>query len=473
MAVVQNHISQDDLPAGEPLEAVGPGRKGLRKLLGRLMMPLLILVFGGGAWVYTGGAWTKDVRESLPPEDLSTSGRSVGMMVTAEPVAFRPMQRIVEAVGTLHGFEEIVISAKVEGRVSRIHGEAADRVLPDELLTEIDPTDYRLAAVQAENNLRVELAKLGLQGPPDDSFDLSKVPTVMLAAARLENMQAKMERTRRLAAENAASKGDLENAVSEFRTAQADHANQLLLAKSILATIQLRQSALAIANQQLTDTQIRVPQPRREVPGLDRGVTYVVTKRAVAEGAFVRAGGEVYTLAIDKTLKLRVPVPERFSAQVKLGQKAALFTAAFSEPFSGKVSLVHPAVSPTTRTFEVEIQVANDQGQLKPGGFAKAVIETNQTEHAVTVPLSALVTFAGVTKVFLAEGGKAREVRVTPGVQTREWIEIAEPQLGQGAVVITSGQSRLADETAISIRQTPAVAVSVALAPESGGHVGK
>lgn len=281
----------------------------------------------------------------------------------------------------------------------RIHREAGDRIPPDELLVEIDPTDSRLAAVQAENNLRVELAKLGLQGLPDSSFDLSNVPTVMLAQARLENTQAKLERTRRLAAENAASKGDLENAVSEFRTAQADRANQILLAKSILATIQLRQSALAIANQQLADTQIRVPRPQREVPGLESNATYVVTKRSVAEGAFVRAGDEVYTLAIDKTLKLRVPVPERFSAQIKSGQKSSVFIAAFSEPFSGKVSLVHPVVSPTTRTFEVEIQIANDKGLLKPGSFAKAIIETNQTEDAPKLRQNATPTKPGLFSI--------------------------------------------------------------------------
>lgn len=471
MTVVQNSVACDDTPIGAYQEVERLGRKRLRKVFGKLMMPLMILVFGGGVLFYIGGAWTKDARESLPSDDLSESGRSVGMMVTAEPVAFQPVQRIVEAVGTLHGFEEIVISAKVGGRVWRIHREAGDRIPPDELLVEIDPTDSRLAAVQAENNLRVELAKLGLQGLPDSSFDLSNVPTVMLAQARLENTQAKLERTRRLAAENAASKGDLENAVSEFRTAQADHANQILLAKSILATIQLRQSALAITNQQLADTQIRVPRPQREVPGLESKATYVVTKRSVAEGAFVRAGDEVYTLAIDKILKLRVPIPERFSAQIKSGQKSSVFTAAFSEPFPGKLSLVHPVVSPTTRTFEVEIQVANDKGLLKPGSFAKAIIETNQTEDAPTVPVSALVKFAGVTKVFLVEGGKAREVHVTPGVQTREWVEIADPPLGRGAVVVTSGQTRLANETAISVRQS--TTVSAARDPALLGRIAK
>jgi len=402
-------------------------------------------------WLYVGG-WTRDRRDKLPPEDPAMPAGLKQLMVTAEPVVFRPVQRVVEASGTLYGFEEIIISAKVEGRVLRVHREVADRVPPDELLVEIDPTDYRLAAEAAESNLRVDLAKLGLQQPPDASFDLSKVPTVMLAQARIDKTQSNMERTRRLAAENAASAADLETAVSEFRTAQADLANQLLLANSGLAMIKLRQSALAAANQQLADTQIRVPTPHRQVPVLKNGVTYAITRRAVAEGTFVRAGGEICRLAIDKTLKLRVPIPERYSAQIKLGQRANVFTAAFEDAFAGTVTLINPSVEPRTRAFEVEIQIANEGGDIKSGGFAKAIIQIGQSDQAPTVPHSALVTFAGVTKVFLSENGKAKELLVTPGVQTREWVEIARPSLPRGTVVITSGQANLADQTPLTIR---------------------
>src|SRR5688572_19809978 len=174
----------------------------VRSVHRRLLIAALVLVGGAAVWLFA-GAWKKDARDALPPEDPTASTGPRRLMVTAEPVVFRPVQRVVEATGTLHGFEEIVISAKVEGRVLRIHREVADRVPPDELLAEIDPTDYRFAVDQAEGNLRVELAKLGLQEPPDaGSFDHSKVPTVMLAQARVDRTRSSMERTKRLAAEN-------------------------------------------------------------------------------------------------------------------------------------------------------------------------------------------------------------------------------------------------------------------------------
>ncbi len=434
------------LPAPSPL--VPPGR--FSKLLGQLVVPTLVLVGAVMGWLYISGGFDRHERETLSPEELAVPAATSEMKVTAEPIAFRSVQRVVEAVGTLYGFEEIVISAKVEGRVLKINHEVADRVEPDELLLQIDPTDYQLRVDQEASSLSVELSKLGLQELPAANFDLSKIPTVMLAQAKLDNAQAKYDRVKRLASSNSVTQTDIDNATSEFRTAQAEHANQILVAKSGLATIQLRQSALAIAQQQLADTRILVPRPLRGLP--ESGIVYVMTNRAVAEGTFVRIGGELCRLAIDQTLKHRVPVPERYTSRIKLGQQAEVITTAFQKPFTGEVTLINPAVDSTTRTFDVEIQIDNSSGQLKPGSFAKAIIHTDQKDEAPTVPLKAVVSFAGVTKIFLAENGKAVEVPVTLGVQTREWVEIAKPEIPRGTVVITSGQTALANGSSISLR---------------------
>ncbi len=73
---------------------------------------------------------------------------------------------------------------------------------------------------------------------------------------------------------------------------------------------------------------------------------------------------------------------------------------------------------------------------------------------ALALPLEALVSFAGVTKIFLIEGNKAKEVQVTLGVQGTDWVEIASPALPQGANVVTSGHRAIADGTAVALRET-------------------
>ena len=289
---------------------VMPMKSSWRQWLAKNWLVPTLVVGAVGYWLYTRSK--PDHREVLPAEEhIAAADENAPTTVTAEPVSLRSVQRSVEAVGTLWGYEEIVLSAKVEGRVKRIHHEVADRVSPNELLVEIDPTDFELAVRQAESGLQVELAKFGMSAP-EDTLDFEKLPAVVLAQAKVENASRRAERVKTLAAKNAISTEEQENVVNEVRMMRAELANQMLLAKSGLATIRMKESSLATARQQLADTQLRAPSPTRSLPGYEEGLTYMMTKRTVAEGTFVRVGGEVGRLALDRVLKLRVPVPERF-----------------------------------------------------------------------------------------------------------------------------------------------------------------
>lgn len=409
-------------------------------------------------WAYSTGRLGSDHRAELPPDPLENVERPEGMLVTAEPVTVRSIKRTIESVGTLYGFEEVVVSAKVEGSVLRVLHDVSDRVAPRALLLEIDPTDHKLAMEQAESNLQVELAKLGLSRA-SETLELTKVPTVQLAREKQELARLRMERIQSLAERQATTQEGLDNAISEFRMAGAEYENQLLMAKSGLAMIRARQAALAIAQQQLADSNIRAPVPIGKVPGPHADAPYVITRRTVAEGTFVRVGDEVFCLVLDGVMKLRLSIPERHSAQVKMGQSVQVLTPSSPEPFEGTVTMINPSVDSKSRTFQVEVQVLNDRPGLKPGGFAKAIIEVGNDPEARTIPVAAMARYAGVTKLFVLEDGKVREVQFVPGVQTSEWIEVAEPRLAADAVVVTSGQFALSTGAAVSIRQ-PQTAVS-------------
>lgn len=407
----------------------------------------LVWIAGLGSVLLAGCGGKK---EAWPPDQTTAHRDPAVVTVTTQPVAVRAVQRTVEAVGTLHGYEEVSISAKVEGRVTRIDHDVADRVKPGALLLEIDPTDYELAARQAEKALQVELAKLGLQEPPAASFDVTQIPTVVQAKLRMDNAQARFERAKSTV--GATSREELQDRLTDYHVAQAELENQILLAKTGLATIAMKQESLAIASQQLQDTAVVAPTPTKPLPGIADQPQYAITERAVAEGSYVRSGVEVFQLVIEQPLKLRAPVPERYAGEIQLDQQANVFTAAYSEPFAGTVTRIDPAVDPVNRTFEVEILVSNPDRKLKPGGFAKVAILTRLNKQAATVPLEAPTSFAGVTKIFLVENGHAKEVPVKLGLQSLEWVEVTEPVLTPDAVVVTSGQSALADGTPVVIR---------------------
>ncbi len=405
----------------------------------------LILAFGGGWWMANRRAHRQELLE-LPAASKQLSNDQ--FVVTASLVEHRSIQRFVEAVGTLHGFEEVTISSKQEGRVVRIYHDLSSVVQPGERLLELDPTDAKLACDSADRNVQAELAKGGFLVVPDVSEDLSRLPIVVSARLRFELAQSRLKRLVPLKATNSISAEDFEQAKSEALVLESDWQNQLLLAKSAVAMARLRNAELAIANQRLRDVVICAPTPTNTADS-----TYSVTERLVSEGTLVRPGTEVFRLVLGRTLKLRLAVPESYSGDVVVGQAVEVVTGSRATPTIGSVARISPSVDRTTRTFMVEVDVPNETAILKPGGFAKAKVLIDQKPSATTIPMAGLYSFAGIHKIFLVQNGTASEVRVTLGQQTNEWMEIESPSLPEGSVVVTSGQRLLSDGMPISIRE--------------------
>ena len=112
---------------------------------------------------------------------------------------------------------------------------------------------------------------------------------------------------------------------------------------------------------------------------------------------------------------------------------------------------VFPTVDETNRTFVAEVEVPNYARTLKAGGFARAEIVTRTADAVLAVPPDAVVTFAGVSKVFVADGDTAKAIEVELGMREKEWVEV-RGELAVGARVITSGQSQLVNGSPIRLR---------------------
>jgi RND family efflux transporter MFP subunit len=403
-----------------------------------------------------GVVWGLRREAQAGPTDAGETTSVSGVAVTVEPVTARRVQRSVSAVGTLYGRDEIAISPKVEGRVIRVHHDVGDLVKPGEPLLEIDPTDYELAVREAQRALELELARLGLKETPGADFDVGTLPSVVRAAAAERHNMIRIDRIRRIGAGAAAE--DRDSAEKDLAMAQAESKQAILDARATVASARQKQAMLDTARQRLADTRIVAPASSAGP------AEYVVSQRDVAEGEIVRTlplGNTVlFRLVVDRPLKLKASVPERHKAEIQAGQDAEVQVEAYpGERFKGKVSRVNPAVDRTSRTFQVEVLLPNDDRRLSAGGFARVAVFTKVDAAARTVPEEALVTFAGVTRLFVVREGKAQAVTVRPGVtlhvpgrtEPRAWVEI-DADVPPGTPVVTSGQSQLADGVVVRVR---------------------
>ena len=188
--------------------------------------------------------------------------------VTVADVQVRPVERTVDAVGTLKGWDEVTVGAKKAGRVVRVRHDIGDRVKPGELLVECERENAELAVSQSENQLLAELAKLGisLMALPKDLPDLSgvdvnKLPSVVEASVALDRAQQNLGRERKLGGRSAGTQQDLQNAENDVRSAEARLAGAILTARSSIAGALGTKVMLEISRQALRDMEIRAPIP--------------------------------------------------------------------------------------------------------------------------------------------------------------------------------------------------------------------
>lgn len=388
--------------------------------------------------------------------------------VVLRPVKTLPVQRTVDVVGTLYGEEETVVSAKVPGRIIALFKDVGDEVAPGEALVQLKQNDYQLALNKAQLAMQEALSKLGLTDLPPKDFDVTRVPTVVKARLQAENAQKKFDRGKKLfeADPPLMSEQDFSDLDTALRVAKSTYDVELLAARTLVAEALSLKGDVEIANQRLTDATTRAPsnpepttQPVDTGRRFDQPHTYVVTARFVNVGELVREITPCYRLVDDNPIKLRAKVPERFVAEVRTGQKVKAAVEAFpGVEFAGVVARVNPQIDAENRTFQIEVLMPNDDHRLRAGSFCRASVETRVDPAVTFAPQEAVITFAGVNKVFTVKDGKALEINVEPGEarsEDKSYVEIASGLQG-GEDLVVSGTSKLATGVAVAVNGKPA-----------------
>src|SRR5207244_2397448 len=143
------------------------------------------------------------------------------------------------------------------------------------------------------------------------------------------------------------------------------------------------------------DMEIHAPLASSPPGPRTRPVEYAVAKRSVAEGQYVKVGDPVVELVIDRPLRLWTTVPEQFTGSITLGQTVRVRVDAFPDSlFEGKVVRINPAIDTASHTIQVESQVNNDDGKLRPGVWAKGSIVIDEHARATVVPIESVVSYA-------------------------------------------------------------------------------
>lgn len=351
-------------------------------------------------------------------------------MSVAEAVEL-PSEETVRATGALAAFDRAVLSAKVPGRLERFEVDLGTRVRQGEVLAQIDEREYQLRLEQAEAALAQARARLGLSPQGEDDSSAPEATSIAREArAVLEEASKNRERVISLNAQGVLAEAEVETAESSFQVATNRYSAALDEARNRLALLTERQAEVGLAKHLLAETTIRAP------------FEGIVERRQASPGEYLQTGSPLLTLVRVDPVRLRAEVPERDAPRIREGQKVLLRIEGSSMVRTGAVARLSPVIRQEDRMLAIEADFRNPDGSLRPGSFAKAEIVVDASKRGVFVPESAVVTFAGIQKIFTVEEGKAQEREVKTGKKREGKVEITQGLSGGERVVVEPGTLR-------------------------------
>jgi RND family efflux transporter MFP subunit len=334
-------------------------------------------------------------------------GPRMPMTVELAAVKRGDVSQQIQVVGNLIGAATVAATPKVSGRLESVSVRLGDRVTRGQQIAKVEDRELQEQLKQAEASYAVAQA------------------TIRQRDADLKLAEVNRDRNRNLFERQLISRQTFDDTEARYQAAEA----QVDLAQAQMLAARSRLDELKI---NLSNTSITSP------------VNGFVAARELDPGAWVTPNSAFVSLVDISTVRLVTNVVERDLRRIQLGLAADVEVDAYpGQKFAGRVSHMAPILDPATRTAQIEIEITNPGGQLKPGMYAKVNFTVDKREKTLVVPASAVVDIGGKRGVFLpAEGNLATFRPIEPGVTTSELVEVSSG-LSEGETIITTGAGAL------------------------------
>jgi len=170
-----------------------------------------------------------------------------------------------------------------------------------------------------------------------------------------------------------------------------------------------------------------------------------VLERLVNEGQYVSAGTPLYRIADLSRVWIQIDAYETDLPHVRVGQEVVVKVEGLAgEAFTGTTAFIDPVLDEHARTARVRVEVDNPKGRLRPGMFAKAIIEsdTGAGPTPLVIPESAPLFTGRRSVVFVQDPQASRptyELRVVRlGARTGSFYPVLAG-LNEGEKVVVQG----------------------------------
>ena len=402
---------------------------------------LILLLVVTGVFVASCGGSKANVRK----EETAAANQPVAIEVTTAAAIKRDLPRFFEATGSLAGDQQTDVAPQTSGKVVAVGVDIGSPVRRGQMLVKLDDAELKLRVDQAVAQVNQAKAavrqaeeKIGLRS--GQAFDPNRVAEVAAAKVSLDLAEKNLRR-----AEKLIESGDVSRSFYDEQRARRDQLKE----QYDVALAQARQNYAGVdvarTNVANAEAQLALARKNLSYAVIPAPIDGFVTERTADLGEYVSPQQKVVTIVRINPLRTRIDIPEQAISEVRVGQSVSITTSAWPDRnFSGRVARIAPNVSATSRTLTVEAEIENSSGALKPGQFATVRILQERAEPAVLVPARAVMTEAGVSRVYVIKDGHAEQRLVQTGQTEGDLIEI-KSGVAADEQVATSSLEQLSD----------------------------
>jgi membrane fusion protein, multidrug efflux system len=310
--------------------------------------------------------------------------QELGPRVLVVPVLHTPAVRSIEVPGTIHGYIETPVYAKIAGYLKIIYVDKGDRVQKNQLLALLESPELDHQVTNARATYELALIT--------DKRNQALVRFGVVAQQQADNAHAQMKE----------AKAGLDQ----------------LIATQAYEVIRAPFNGIVTA---------RFVDPGALIP------------EATTQSGTVTP---IISLATNSTLRIYSDVPQSTAPFIRDGDPAAITVTEYPRRiFTGTVTRHSNALTSQTRTMLVEVDLANKDQALYPGMYTTVKFQVNVSAEAPMVPDDALIFRDGKPLVPVVRNGHLKLAPVALGYDDGVNVEITEGVTEQDVVAVNVGQS--------------------------------
>lgn len=383
---------------------------------------------------------------AAPASAQEQTVKTVKVQKVAKQTIGDPLEQVADVVSAT----ELDIVAKAGGEVREILKKRGDRVQAGDIIVRLDATDARIqqekAALQlrssqdALNKARQDLANSKVEM----ANSVKKMEQALLDVTKAYN-KAKNDYDQGLI-----TKTQLDQAETQWKNQTMD----LELLKQKQRTLETTDSLSALETQ-VQSAQLSMRELERSLSNLEVKATAdgILTELPVVVGQTIQPGFKVGHIQQYDPIVIKAQLTENSAKLVRGKTDLIYYIPGSAEKPRAKIKYLSDSMDAHSKSYELELEVANPTGALKPGMKVQIQLTEEQEQIVVAIPTLSVVREGGDSFVFVLVGDTVEKRKVELG-RLNDLNQEVLSGVKEGEQLVVSGQNQLKDKEKVQLAES-------------------